>query len=293
MDRYEAFEHVLSDTTPKRTKDDFLVNALNDKFWGVKLLALEALAADSTLSDTLLTDVMDKTFKLAVKDPKSQVRAAAIRFIRKNYSFEEAEPVLKKTFNDSSNYVVASTIRAYSIYKKEEAYDIIKQKDEPYAEWISLTLGDIYKGFKNKEEIYSFYTNAIAHCEGARQAQLVDHFGMYLVKQKKEIFFKGLDSLYNIATSDDDVEVRKEAVLAMVGLRGYYDARMADLQRDINDNKDTKKASFDAKQMQEKLDKLKEERKKIEEKINLAIAKEKDKELSQFYKNVVQIVKSQ
>ena len=38
---------------------------------------------------------------------------------------------------------------------------------------------------------------------------------------------------------------------------------MADLQRDINDNKDTKKGSFDAKQMQEKLDQLKAERKKI------------------------------
>ncbi len=293
IDRYDAFEHVLADTTPKRIKDDFLVTALNDKFWAIKLMALDHLSADTTLSDSLLTDVMDKTFKLAVKDPKSHVRAAAIRFIRKNYSFEEAEPVLKKTFNDSSNYVVASTIRAYSNYKKEEAYDIIKQKEQPYAEWVSLTLGDIYKSYKNKEEIYSFYTNAIAHYEGARQAQLVEHFGMYLVKQKKEIFFKGLDSLYNIATSDDDVEVRKEAVLAMVGLRGYYDARMADLQRDINDNKDTKKGSFDAKQMQEKLDKLKEERKKIEDKINLAIAKEKDKELAQFYKNVLQPVKSE
>ncbi|MEY3376493.1 MAG: hypothetical protein RL463_803, partial [Bacteroidota bacterium] len=130
------------------------------------------------------------------------------------------------------------------------------------------------------------YTNAIAHYEESRQAQLVENFGMYLLKQKKEIFFKGLDSLYDIATSDDDAEVRKEAVLAMHGLRTYYDERMADLQRDINDNRDTKKGTFDAKQMQEKLDALKAERKKIEDKINSAIAKEKDKELAQFYKNI-------
>jgi hypothetical protein len=38
--------------------------------------------------------------------------------------------------------------------------------------------------------------------------------------------------------------------------------------------------------MQEKLDQLKAERKKIEDKINLAIAKEKDKDLIQFYKNI-------
>ena len=286
LDKFEALEHLFNDTTPKKIKEDAMLNALGNKFWAIKHATIETLNADTTLSDSLLTDLMDVMFKLAVKDPNSHVRAGAIRFLRHNYSFEEVEPVLKKTLNDSSNLVVATTLRAYSIYKKEEAYSIIKQKEQPYAEWVSLTIGDIYKNYKNNEEIYTYYTNAIAHYEESRQAQLVENFGMYLLKQKKEIFFKGLDSLYDIATSDDDAEVRKEAVLAMHGLRTYYDERMADLQRDINDNRDTKKGTFDAKQMQEKLDALKAERKKIEDKINSAIAKEKDKELAQFYKNI-------
>jgi hypothetical protein len=293
LDKFEALEHLLQDTTPQKIKEDALVSALNNKFWAIKQMALENLIADTAVRDSMLTDVMDIAFKLAVKDPNSHVRASALRFLRHNYSFEEVEPILKKTLNDSSNLVVATTLRSYSMYKKEEAYSIIKQKEQPYAEWVSLTIGDIYKNYKNNEEVYGYYTNAIAHYEEGRQAQLVENFGIYLLKQKKEIFFKGLDSLYNIAVGDDDAEVRKEAVLAMHGLRSYYDERMADLQRDINDNKDTKKGSFDAKQMQEKLDQLKAERKKIEDKINLAIAKEKDKELAQFYKNVLQPTKSE
>ena len=286
FDKFEALQHLLSDTTPQRIQEDAILNALNDKFWAIKLAVLETIIPDTNLRDSMLTDLMDITFKLAVKDANSHVRSGAIKFIRTHYSFEEAENVLKKTFNDSSNLVVASTIRAYSIYKKEDAYSIIRVKEKPYAEWITLTLGDVYKSYKNNEEIYSFFVNAIPHYEEQRQAQLVESFGVYLAKQKKEVFFKGLDTLYTIATNDDDAEVRKAAVIAMHGLKSYYDKRMADLQKDINDNKDTKKGSFDAKQMQEKLDELKAERQKILDKINLAIAKEKDEDNLFYYKSV-------
>jgi len=291
FDKFEALQHLLSDTTPQRVQEDAILNALNDKFWAIKLAVLESIIPDTTLRDSMLTDLMDITFKLATKDANSHVRSGAIKFIRTHYSFEEAEAVLRKTFNDSSNLVVASTIRAYAIYKKDDAYTTIKVKEKPYAEWVTLTLGDVYKSYKNNEDIYSFYVNAIPHYEEARQAQLVENFGIYLAKQKKEVFFNGLDTLYTIATTDDDAEVRKGAVWAMHGLRTYYDKRMADLQRDINDNKDTKKGSFDVKQMQEKLDELKAERQKIEDKINMAIAKEKDEDNQQFYKNVFPMVK--
>ncbi len=287
IDRINAFDALMSDSNAVKTHEDILVSALSDKFWVIRQHALEYLIVDTNWRDSLLTDIMDVVFKMAVKDDKSMVRANALKFIRSNYkNFEEVEPILKKTFNDPSNWVQAATIRSYYKYKGEEAYGIIKQKEKPVAEFITLTIGDIYKDFKMRDELYDFYVYSIPQMEGYEKSILVSLFGDYLLKQRREIMFHGLDSLFAIATSDEDAEVRKESVMGMQGLCSFYDHKIKDLEKDLADNKATKKGSFDAKEMQKKLDELNAERKKIQDKINLAIAREKDKDLIEFYTNV-------
>ncbi|MCX6183139.1 MAG: M1 family aminopeptidase [Bacteroidetes bacterium] len=286
IDRYDALAYIIQEkNTPPAVKNDVLIQALKDPFWANRYYALAELDLSN---DTLKGELMDVVFKMAVKDSKSLVRSMAIKQIRANFTFEEAETVLKKTLNDSSNLVVASTLRAYYILKgeknRDEALAIIKTKEFPIQEYITLTIADIYSEQKN-DDYYSYYTNTLPYFEAYEQAELVNLFADYLEKQSEKIFFSGLDSLYNIATSDEDTEVRKAAVIGMKKLKTRYDKRIKDLEKDLADNKKITATSYDAKQMQEKIDLLKKQIVKIEEKVAKAIASEKNKELQDFYKS--------
>ena len=278
IDRYDAFAYLLEEKNSTAQKNDAIVLALNDPFWANRQIALSEL----NMNDTLKGELMDVLFKMAAKDPKSLVRSAAIKQIRANYTLEEAEPLLKKTFNDSSNLVVASTIRAYYLLKKEEALPLFKAKEFPVEEFITATLSDIYSQQKD-DSYYAYFTKIIPQFEGDAQAELVTLFADYLCKQNEEIFFAGLDSLSNIATSDEDKAVRRAAVFGMNQLKTRYNKRIKDLERDLLDNKNITKKSYDAQQMQDKLDRLKKEIVKIDAKVAAAIAKEKDKELLDEY----------
>ena len=285
-DRYDALAYIIQEkTTPAALKNEVLIQALKDPFWANRYYAL----AELNLSDTVIKgEMMDIVFKMATKDPKSLVRSMAIKQIRANYTFEEAEVVLKKTLNDSSNLVVASTLRGYYILKgeknKDEALAIIKTKESPVEEYITLTIADIYSEQKD-EQYYSYFTKNLPYFESDEQAEFVSLFADYVEKQSDKTFFAGLDSLYNIATSDEDREVRKAAVMGINQLKTRYDKRIKDVEKDLADNKKISKTSFDAKQMQEKIDLLKKEIVKIEKKKIEAVSWEKDKELIEFYKS--------
>ncbi len=283
IDRYDALAYIIEEKNSTTLKNDVLIQALNDPFWANRYYAL----AELDLNDTLKGELMDVIFKMATKDPKSYVRSLAIKQIRANYTFEEAEPVFKKTLNDSSNLVVASTLKGYYLLQKEKQKDaalaIIKTKEYPIAESITVTIAEIYADQKD-EKYYSYFTNTIPHFEKDDQAEMVGFFADYLTKQSETIFFAGLDSLYNIATNDEDKIVRKEAVMGMNKLKVRYDKRIKDLEQDLTDNKNVAKKSLDAQQMQDKLDRLKKEIVKIDDKIAKAIAAEKNKELLEEYK---------
>ncbi|MFM7021438.1 MAG: M1 family metallopeptidase [Flavobacteriales bacterium] len=288
IDRYDALAYILQEkTTPAELKKTVVVQALKDPFWANRYYALSEL----DLKDTVLKgEVMDLVFKMATKDPKSLVRSLAVKQIRANYTLEEADVVLKKSLNDSSYLVVASTMKAYYLMKdkdhKEEALAIIRKQNFPTDEYITtMTIGDIYAE-QMDEQYYNFYVQHIPYFENDEQAELVNLFASYLELQNEKTFFAGLDSLYNIATTDEDKVVRKAAVLGMDKLKIRYDKRIKDLERDLADNKQIAKSSVDAKQMQAKLDRLKQEIIKIEAKVAKAVAAEKDKELLEEYKSM-------
>lgn len=97
-DRYEAIKGLNKSDKPEARK--MLKDALNDKFWGIRQMAVEAL-------DAKKDGVLPQIAALVEKDPRSEVRSAALEKLAETKD-KAYIPVYKKVIEQEQAYPVIS-----------------------------------------------------------------------------------------------------------------------------------------------------------------------------------------
>jgi len=108
LDRREAIEFMAGKQGSDRKASDFMKTALKDKYFGLRLLALQRLnLANDSVKNSLQPVLLD----MAESDPKTLVRAGAIAALGK-YFDESFKPLFLKSINDSSYAVAGKSLLA-------------------------------------------------------------------------------------------------------------------------------------------------------------------------------------
>jgi len=125
-----------------------LTNALNDRYFGLRMLAVSKINLMSPLSKKATKIVL----KLAKNDPRTLVRAKAIDALSKLKN-KKYISVFKKSLESKSYGVLASSISALYPLDKESALNKIKTLNKDEKKDLSNVLIEIYIKEKDKSEL--------------------------------------------------------------------------------------------------------------------------------------------
>lgn len=109
-----------SDADRKQIISALTASVKNDKFWGVRLESVKALAGASAV------EAKDALTMVALKDPKSAVRAEAINSLSKSKDAALA-PVFAQALNDQSYNVIRAAARSLGATKDPSSYNALSK----------------------------------------------------------------------------------------------------------------------------------------------------------------------
>jgi len=108
VDRREAVDFAAENQTKDTKALDLLIIALNDKYQGLKIHTIQQLKVQN---DTIKYEVEPLLTSIAQNDPKSLVRAAAIKALGK-YKKDTYKELFLKLINDSSYTIAGNALLA-------------------------------------------------------------------------------------------------------------------------------------------------------------------------------------
>ncbi len=136
LDRYESVLMADGDASPEARQ--LLVDALNDKFWAIRGLAV------SNINEGAGEKVLARLKQMALEDPHSQVRVAAFEKLM-SLEYEDAVEQAKTAIQlDSAYNVIGAALQYLSINDQEAALAYAKKLEKEPVDDILLSIGEIY-----------------------------------------------------------------------------------------------------------------------------------------------------
>ncbi|HVN59308.1 MAG TPA: M1 family metallopeptidase [Bacteroidales bacterium] len=198
LDRRKAIEAITKDYSTDSKGMEFIKTALGDKYFGLRLLTLQRL----NLKNDSLKEAFGKTINdMAVKDPSSRVRAAAIEELGKTGQ-THYEELFKSALNDSSYTVAGSALNALAQIDSAAAFkkarELAGTRTRGRLSNSVNTLLFKYSDEKDADMLLSKFENA--GTQG--KFNLIMPLSSFLKKVKNDdIFKKGIDMIVSFAES--------------------------------------------------------------------------------------------
>jgi aminopeptidase N len=203
LDRYEAISKLSSRGSDSLAAET-IIAALNDKFWSIRLDAIDAL---KDIQSGHEKEIKEKLVVLARKDEKSLVRAIAVEYLAGHYNKDkDLQELYSNGLNDKSYYVLSSSLGALAKLNPEEGMKVVKQYETEKNTDVLYAVATIYGSYGTDENNDFFVKNA-SKFTGFTMIGFVSEYGSFLKKVKKdETVDSGVQLLAGIAK---DKEISK------------------------------------------------------------------------------------
>ena len=185
---------------------NLLLNGLHDKYWKIR----ELLASSwNGYEGPLFTEMENTLKKMALHDPKSMVRAAAIRTLS-TFNGKDYTDIYQKSFTDSSYSVNAIALDAYL---KSGAKDLDKAvagfKNSDNIN-IVLVLADYFTTSGDKQQM-KWFTRHLTSAKPNDLYILLQYFGRYLLISGADEQQTGIKLIEQVAQSHSSEFVKTSA----------------------------------------------------------------------------------
>jgi aminopeptidase N len=182
--RYDAL--INGTKKPSEASDKLILDALNDPFWDIKLLAIEK-------AESLKFDKQEKAIELITnllkKDSKSDVRATAISYLANKLQKSDAENLLINSINTDSSYLVIGRALNHLIeINVDLAIEKAKQLEKEPSTKIKTSIAQIYAN--NGDEKHLDYFNSLMNdnkIKGYEIFSCLKAYTTFMLKQKPSI----------------------------------------------------------------------------------------------------------
>jgi aminopeptidase N len=140
-DRKEAVEKCAKKSDDASIK--VVVDALDDKFWGIRALAIKSIrkAARSSQKDA----VRNKLKEMALKDPNSTVRRSALATLYKEFDkADDLAGLSEAALKDQSYLVMSTALELLSVEDPSRAFKLAAQLENEQSSALMSTIAGIY-----------------------------------------------------------------------------------------------------------------------------------------------------
>lgn len=199
MDRLEALEALATSSKPEAIKT--IISALNDKFFSLRVKAINSLAL---VSSAQKEGLKSKMYELADKDEEASVRAAAIDFIASNYKDDEQTlPFLEKAIGDQAYSVVGAALKGISKIDKKKAVASARQAQEGARSSLVYNIASILAKDGDESDLDFFLTGYTKVSDFGAKYGFVNQLGKYLKNQSADVVLKGLDVTEQVTVNEN------------------------------------------------------------------------------------------
>ncbi|MDP4129072.1 MAG: M1 family metallopeptidase [Bacteroidota bacterium] len=195
LDRREAID-FCSDHQNDPAALDLLKTALKDRYYGLRIYAINALDLDSPAVKAAVEPILSD---LAHHDPNRNVQAAAIEQLG-NYANPEYKTFFIQKASDSSYSVSGNALEALKVLDPDEAYRLAKQfADQPARGELLSAITDIFINAgdtSNQELVIKGYNKMLLNQDKIND---LPHFAVSLLNvQNDEQFRRGIDAIIKL-----------------------------------------------------------------------------------------------
>ena len=216
MVRVNALEALLADSTVDASVVTLMAKALEDKFWGIRQLAVNLF--ESYQGDQF--DQVEASLKnLALQDPNTGVRADAITTLSSFPSASEYSEIYQKAMQERSYLIAGAGLTAFLQTDTTVTAEVLSQFENESNINLVLPLADHY-ALKQVPQKYQWFIDQMAQGQGELMYYLVNYFGQYLLNQPGTEQLKGAQELEQLGLNHPTYYVRFSAYQALSLLEG-------------------------------------------------------------------------
>ncbi|MBL4716524.1 MAG: M1 family metallopeptidase [Bacteroidia bacterium] len=281
LDKSEALEYIVDEGT-YGVSQSILIKALNDKFWGLRIFAVDEIDISQDSSEV----IKNMLVKLAKSDKNSEVRSVAIERLEE-YEDTDLIGIFESTIEKDSSYmVIASALQSLTKLSPEKGKaqaDILVKKEDN--DELNRKIAKIY--LKHGDESNNAYLLDIIRDKNTRSRYLIiADYGDFLSKMNDEVIAGSLEVLQDIGTNNKNWLNRYAATQSLTKVLTKYREDEVVANGMLNNKVEEISANKEA---TDKLKNARENISKIEEIVESIKSNEKDETLVKIYENNVDI----
>lgn len=215
-----------------------ILDALNDRFWQMRLLAIEKcvkLEAENKEKGLLLVR------NLALNDPNSQVRSAALNYMSNNANGSGNEEVyIDRISNDRSYLVISTALRSLGKLNPDKAIELAKPLENERSSKMLTGVAQLYGGFGGKE-VYPFFEKSLngTQLQGFDQLSVLNSLTYFVSRHDVEIADKAF-TLYNHLKSNGGYYTQMFLPQNVNYLIEHFGTKIAMLEEEISTHEKNK-----------------------------------------------------
>ncbi len=176
LDRQEAVTKIGSNYKINTSEAQLMAKALNDKFYAIRLTALNNIGELALNNTGKIKDVIKK---LAASDSSSEVREKAFTCLSKYFSYTEFSQFYADALTDISYRVVARVFKIISDKDSAKAKEVAPLLEKDSSDVILSRLAEYY--INSPEDKIEFYKKALHFSGSFGRYQITKYFEKYLV----------------------------------------------------------------------------------------------------------------
>ena len=199
LDRYKPVEALVESRTPGSA--DVLNHALKDDFYVIRGLA----AQEADLSNKEVAALLQK---MALEDPHSQVRSAAITSLAATGD-KAYLPILKQAIEKDQAYpVIGTALEEMVLLDKEEAMNFVGTLKNIDNGDIIASIGNIYASNRNTDHL-DFFENNLNKVDGYDAIDFLGNYLMLSINKGDNERAQAVNTLQNLALDSSQSLWRK------------------------------------------------------------------------------------
>lgn len=191
--RMEVIDKIYAKDTLSTSLEKVLFEALNDKFWGIRQRAVEKLITYVYSKPVI---VRTKLEQLARKDPKTLVRASAIRALSTLYK-KAYQSLFAQGLNAKSYAVVGASLEAYIQNKAPNISEKIAKFEKYNALEVVSVVANYYAN-THPEKAYQWFEQKLWQTALFTRHQVLQSFGLYLMNSTLTNKKQGVNLLHKL-----------------------------------------------------------------------------------------------
>jgi aminopeptidase N len=269
LDRLEAIKACAGSTDDAAI--GVIIDAMGDKYWNLRETAMKNL---KKAIKKRKPEIKTKLTDLAQKDPKSDVRAEAVKQLSKY--FEEDKDLLsvyQNAIKDESYQVMAQGMKSLAKLDNDEGLKLARSMKSEKNGSIKSAVAEILVEYGTEDD-HAYFIEAIKNLGNYESFSFLPLYGEYLKKQSDAEIEKGIKIFEEFARSKGAWYDRFMGLQMLSNIQAFYETKSSDFKSEVEKHTEAGRTS-DAQISEQKMVQAK---KKADEINNLILEIRKNEE---------------